>query len=97
MSKVQDRYEVVDYHDVWRDEEDGWQVNNLSKIGYILVTDYTDYEELVGHLIAMGYLKEGTKPTQIDWWNDYDMIEAYDKTSGIPIFRLERNQNSEVM
>jgi hypothetical protein len=85
----QDKYRVINYFDVWGNEADGWEVNNLCEEGYILVTDYTDYEELVGHLKAMDLLHYEVKPEEIVWNNDYEMIELYEKRNQMPLFRLD--------
>jgi hypothetical protein len=85
---VQDKYEVINYFDVWGNKTDGWEVNNQCAEGYILVTDYTDYEELVGHLKAMDLLHYEVKPEELEWYNDYEIIELFDKRNGMPLFML---------
>jgi hypothetical protein len=91
-----DKYTVVDYFDVWGNTEDGWEVNNLAKVGEIEVQDYTNYIEIVDKLMDIEYFAFGNKEdvvAQLEIYNDYDMIEIFRKDNDMPICRLERVLN----
>jgi hypothetical protein len=95
-----DTYRVVNYFDVWGNEQDGWEVNNLCEEGYITVKDYTNVEEIVKALQNMErpFLNEQASAEALEVMNDYEFIEFYEKRNGCPLFRLELKQNnSEVM
>jgi hypothetical protein len=94
-----DKYKVINYFDVWGNEEDGWEVNNLCSEGYITVKDYTNVEEIVQALKDMErpFLNELATVEALEVHNDYEMIEFFEKRNGMPLFRLELQQNAEVM
>jgi hypothetical protein len=88
-----DKYKVVDYFDVWGNEQDGWEVNNLAEVGYIEVKDYTNKVEVISKLVDIEFITNTNKPEVlsklIDFWNDYEMIEGFSSYNGEPLFRLE--------
>jgi hypothetical protein len=90
MIYMADTYKLVNYFDVWRDEEDGWQVNNLChEEGEIVLNNYTSDNEIVVKLIDFGFLKTGTSPKDIVIWNEYEMIKLFDASNDLPLCRLE--------
>jgi hypothetical protein len=94
-----DKYRVIDYFDVWGNETDGWEVNNLAEVGYITVKDYTDKEEIIRALVNINFLGQGVLLNlkyhleNLEVWNDYDMIEFHSVQNQKPLFRLERVLN----
>jgi hypothetical protein len=92
-----DKYRVINYFDVWGNEEDGWEVNNLCSEGYIELKDYTDKNEIIDALQEMNLLNEKASADTVHFYNDYEMIELFEEANGRPLFRLELQQNAEVM
>lgn len=86
-----DTYRVINYFDVWGNEKDGWEVNNLCEEGTIELVDYTSVTETIKKLKELGFLASHCRANMFDVWNDYDMIE-YSRKNGKPLFRLERVQ-----
>lgn len=91
--KQLDNYKVVDYFDVWGNEEDGFEVNNLCEVGEIQLKDYTNYHEMFQALIDIGFLTDLFEIDELiskfDIWNDYSFIEFHTKEDNKPRFRLE--------
>lgn len=86
-------YRVIDYFDVWGNEEDGFEVNNLAHVTDIEIKDYTDYNEMFQALIDVGFLTDEYELDELiskfDIWNDYTFIEFHIKDNYKPCFRLE--------
>ena len=86
-----DKYRLVDYFDVWGNEEDGFEVNNLAVIeDDITISDDATEQDILDLLYNMEYLN--TKdPSKINVeMFDPDMIELFDAKTECPICRLER-------
>lgn len=86
-----DKYRLVDYFDVWGNEEDGFEVNNLAVIeNDITISDDATEQDILDLLYNMEYLN--TKdPSKINVeMFDPDMIELFDAKTECPICRLER-------
>ena len=81
-------YKVIHYFDVWGNEKDGFQVNNLAEIGTIQLKDYTNIKEIIQKLKEIDFLAKHCRTNMFDVWNDYEMIE-YSRKNGKPLFRLE--------
>lgn len=85
-----DKYILVNYHDTWYSDDEGWQVNDLHQTEVVIeLKEHTD-EEIVSSLVEAGFLKPEVKVEDIDIWNDYDIIEFYNAENSEPIGRLER-------
>lgn len=86
-------YDLINYFDVWGNEEDGWDVNNLSRdeTDIYISDDLTD-EEIVDYLIdEVGFLSPQARGN-VEVWNDGDMIEFSVASTGEPLGRLERTR-----
>ena len=84
-----DKYRVIDYFDVWGNQEDGYGVNNLATVGEIEVQDYTDTRELVQAMVDMGFLIDEALRVKFDVMNDYYFIEFFLAHNSRPFCRLE--------
>lgn len=83
------KYQLVNYIDTWH-TEDGWHINELFKEEiFIHLSDYTNEEEILNKLIDAEYLRPSVVLDDLDFWNDYNIIEIYNKINGEPICRLE--------
>ena len=89
-------YDLINYFDVWGNEEDGWDVNNVSRDETdIWIDDDTTDEELVDFLIDdVGFLSPSARG-KVAVWNDGDMIEFEVKETGEPLCRLERTRTAD--
>ena len=85
-------WSLVDYFDVWGNEEDGWEVNNLS-IEFndlYLAPDITN-EEIIDYLKNIGYFTKDVQMSDLSICDDGDMIEIEKADNGMPLCRLQRN------
>lgn len=83
---VNRKLRLVDYFDVWGNEDDGWEVNNQCVIMDDIVLDEEAVnDDIVSFLIMCGYLKQGTDVEDliIDWEDSF--IELYQKEDGRPL------------
>ena len=83
------RYKLVDYFDVWGNEEEGWEVNDLCTIfdDLYMEDDITD-EDIIDYLISIDYLNSKAKEGVIIQ-GDGVMIELVSKENGCPIGSFE--------
>lgn len=87
-------YDLIDYFDVWGNEEDGWVVNNLGPIEEkIWISDDITEEELFNYLKdTIGYFNKNTKFSDvIIEWNDPDFIEFFQADNYYPFGRLQKS------
>ena len=87
-------YDLIDYFDVWGNEEDGWEVNNLGPIEEkIWISDDTTEEELFNYLKdTIGYFNRNTKFSDVEiQWDDPDFIEIFQASDGYPLGRLQKS------
>lgn len=89
-------YDLINYFDVWGNEEDGWEVNNLSRDETdIWIDDDTTDEELVDFLIDdVGFLSPSARG-KVAVWNEGDIIEFEVEETGEPLCRLERTRTAD--
>ena len=84
-------YRLIDYFDVWGNEEDGWEVNNLGPIedDIIFVDDVSD-QEILDYLIdTVGWLSpDARNKVRVESW-DPDFIEFFVDDTDMPLGRLE--------
>lgn len=91
-------YELVDYFDVWGNEEDGWEVNDQTvwdgADDIYMSADTTD-TELIDYLKSIRYLDDNVKESDlyIDW-GDGDFIEIFKADDMMPICCLRLNEYS---
>ena len=93
MSEIS-KWTLTDYFDVWGNEVDGWEVNDVSiwSDNIELEDDMTD-KEIINQLIEIGYLSPRARD-QIKLIDGGDWIEIEFSDSdkpGIPMGRLNRN------
>jgi len=84
-----ERYELVDYTDIYTEEEGIFTVNNVSREGKIFVPKECTDNNLINALKADGFfLKEAANRT-IHVTGD-DMLVEFEMDDGYPICRLEK-------
>ena len=86
-------YDLINYFDVWGNEEDGWDVNDVSRDETdIYIDDDASDEEIVDYLIdKVGFLSPSARG-KVEVWNDGGMIEFSVAETGEPLGRLERKR-----
>ena len=84
-------YRLVDYFDVWGNEEDGFEVNNLCYLDDIKIeiNEDSSHKDIIDILKKYNYLKQTVKESDFDVWDDFEMIEFSNAENGMPLFRLE--------
>jgi hypothetical protein len=85
------KYELINYFDVWGNEKDGWEVNNLCSEGYVIILEGADDREICEVLRNADFLKPGVGLNRltVDNCNFGDMIEIFEKKTQKPICRLQ--------
>lgn len=82
------KYRLIDYFDVWGNEEDGFEVNNLACIEEnIIISDDSTNEDIINYLFKICYLNTNDC-SLFEVENNWDMIEISLK-NGFPVCRLE--------
>lgn len=84
-------YKLIDYFDVWGNQEDGWEINNLcvlDELGLITITDDATDEDVIDYLISIKYLGEDSKGKVRIEGDDYFM-ELFSNIDDMPLGRLE--------
>lgn len=86
------KWVLIDYFDVWGNEEDGWDVNNLTKIDLdISLSENYTHAEVIDILKEKGYLTLSASLENIEIVDNYEnFIEFFVKSDGQPFCRLER-------
>lgn len=84
------RYRLIDYHDVWGNREEGYEVNESYEWGEIeLPEDHTN-EDLINKLIEVDYLCASADLDTIEIVNLGAGYELQDVLEGyMPICRLD--------
>lgn len=87
-------FDLVDYFDVWGNEEDGWEVNDVSIVERdIWISDDTTEEELFNFLKdSVGYFNKDVKFSDVEIiWDSPEFIEFFDASNGYPLGRLQES------
>lgn len=84
------KYRLINYFDVWGNEEDGYEVNDLcvEETGIFIADDSTD-QQVLNLLVRIGFLTTDD-PEKVCVINNGDMIEIESVEDGCPLGRLER-------
>ena len=84
------KYNLINYFDVWGNEEEGYEVNNLCiEERDIVITDDATDKDILEFLVTVGFLN--TSDENKVYLQDYGdgMIEIYQKEHNYPLGRLE--------
>jgi len=87
-------FDLIDYFDVWGNEEDGWEVNDQAVVEEkIWISDDTTEEELFNYLKdTVGYFNKNTKFSDVEiQWYDPDFIEIFQASDGCPVCSLRKS------
>lgn len=87
---------LVNYFDVWGNQKEGYEVNNLC-------TEWddghaVDLEDrtLLNLLKSSGFLKNTVRINQVDFADYYPFIEIYQRRDGRPLGRLEVLEEGDI-
>ena len=84
------KWKLVNYFDVWGDEEGGWQVNNLcTEFDDLNITDDATDKDILDYLKNIGFLTTSDR-RRVYLADMGDMIEIYQRKDNYPLGRLER-------
>jgi hypothetical protein len=83
-------YEIIDYFDVWGNQEEGWQVNNERNTGIEVSIPLPDDEwkedDTIEKLKSVGFLSENASIDNIEVvWNDEERAEILEKETDKPL------------
>lgn len=81
------KYEVVYYYDVWGNAEDGYDVNDLSRIGYVSLPDNYAERDILNALIDIGAIDGDATLYDAYIYDNAHHIEIED-INGMPIYVL---------
>lgn len=76
-------YRWINYFDVWGNESDGYEINNLCYENIYIIGDNWNTQDIVKYLKKIGYLKKTSKNTK---FHGYDSELYY---GSIPVGRFE--------
>jgi len=82
--------QIINYFDVWSNEDDGFDVNDVSMFGRFEVdTEWEDRLELLTWLQSVGFIADHAtlEDITIDWNDGY--IELTETKNGMPLGRVE--------
>ena len=83
------RFELVNYFDVWYNEDEGWQVNNQCiEFDDLYLADDLTAKEIAEALVSVGFLvTSDMRKLYIDMASE-DFIEIYQRKQMMPIASL---------
>ena len=85
-------YKLINYFDVWGNEEDGFEVNNCcAEFDDLIIAESAIDNDIIDYLYNIGFLNNNdyTKFTVESF--DADFIEIFASENMYPICRLEAN------
>ena len=88
---MSDIYTLINYFDVWGNEEDGWEVNNAYEEFDIRITDNMTDQDIISFL----YEKEFFNTKDIDKFlieSNGDSIEIFETETGKPLCSLIKKE-----
>lgn len=84
------KVELINYFDVWGNPEEGWEVNNLCKEGFLELPEDFSNEDLLEALKDFGFLVPTVIEGQIDFEDMGDFgVELFQADNGCPLCRIE--------
>ena len=88
---INNTFTLINYFDVWGNEEDGYEVNDACvEAEDLVITDEATDEDIVDYLFQNGYLTTNDfNLFEVD--DSGDFIEIYEKAGLKPLYSLRRN------
>lgn len=87
-------WSLYDYFDVWGNAEDGYEVNNQSlEFDDLYIDPNSSDADIVEYLKQIGYFANDVKMSDLEIWDDGEVIEFFRAEDMLPLCRLEKNWN----
>lgn len=84
------KYRLINYFDVWGNEKDGYEVNNLCvEADDLWISDDSTEKEILKFLVQIGFLNTSDR-RKVYLMDDGEMIEIYQRKYNYPLGRLEK-------
>jgi hypothetical protein len=83
------KWKLIDYFDVWGNEVDGYEVNNLCEAGSIELGDHFTDNDILSGLIEVGYFKESVTLDMLAIEDCFPFVELYNAKTMEPLCRIE--------
>lgn len=85
------RAKLVNYFDVWGNEEDGFEINNLSNGGTLEfdTNEFPSKRQMLEALIDFGFIIEKATLKDIEFEDLWPFYEFSESKNGYPLGRLE--------
>ncbi len=84
-------FTLVNYFDVWGNEEDGYEVNNACvEAEDVVITDETTDEDIIDYLFQNEYITDDDY-SLYEIESNGDFIEIFVRETGMPLYSLRRN------
>ncbi len=85
-------YTLINYFDVWGNEEDGYEVNNQSvEADDVVITDDATDQDIINFLFQHEYVTDDDI-SLYEIENNGDFIEIYVKETMMPLYSLRKNE-----
>lgn len=83
------KVKVVDYHDIWGNEKDGFEVNGLYTICDDLFIENDEEDTILKGLKNIGFLQKHIRRNMLYMDYQESAIEIYHKKNMFPLGRVE--------
>ena len=88
------KVKLVNYFDVWGNEEEGWEINNLCNEGDIELPEEHTNADILAALIEIDFLKDTVTEEMIRFDDLFDFgVELYEAANDYPLCRIEYYHN----
>lgn len=86
-----EKWELWDYFDVNGNENDGWEINDQTRVrDDIVIFDGAVNDDIVRYLVEQEYLQSEAKVDDFYILWESDFVEVYDKQNGKPLFYFRK-------
>ena len=85
-------YTLINYFDVWGNEDDGYEVNNQCiEVEDVVIADDATDQDIIDYLFQNEYLTDDDI-SLYEVEDNGDFIEIYVKKTMMPLYSLRRNE-----
>lgn len=85
-------YTLINYFDVWGNEEDGYEVNNQCiEVEDVVIADDATDQDIIDYLFNNEYLRDDDV-SLYEIEDNGDFIEIYVKETMMPLYSLRKNE-----
>ena len=86
-------YTLINYFDVWGNEEDGYEVNNQCiEVEDVVIADDATDQDIIDYLFNNEYLRDDDVSLYEIEYGCGDFIEIYVKETMMPLYSLRKNE-----